>query len=104
MELFAGQEIGSTAVGVLFSLPSTKPVERRRKISSQAGKALEILGHAIEYLIDEHVHNGGSFRLNEPMMETVKMLMAANRSVYYECPEVTSFRERCSAWLEQRTA
>ena len=96
--------MGSTAVGVMFSVPSTRPVERRRKISSQAGKALEILGHAIEYLTDEHVHGGGSFRLNDPMTEAVKMLMAANRSVYYECPEVASFRERCSAWLEHRTA
>jgi hypothetical protein len=30
--------------------------ERTRRISPEAGRALEILGHAIEYLIDEYVH------------------------------------------------
>ena len=81
-----------------------KRVERRRKVSREAGRALEVLGHAIEYLTDEHMNCSGSFRLNDPMIEAVKMLMAANRSVYYECPEMPSLRERWSAWLEHRTA
>ncbi len=34
-------------------------VRRRRRISPQAGHALEILGHAIEYLADEYVHQAG---------------------------------------------
>jgi hypothetical protein len=80
------------------------PVDRRRKISPRSGKALEVLGHAIEYLTDEHLHLGGTFRLDDPHSEAVKILMAANRAVYFECPEVPTFRERCSAWLQQRTA
>ena len=38
------------------SLGSRMPIahaNRKRRISPQAGRALEILGHSIEYLVDE---------------------------------------------------
>lgn len=72
---------------------------RRRRISPQAGRALEILGHAIEYLTDEYVHRGGSFSSGDPQLEAVQLLMAANRAIYFECPEVPSFANRCLKWL-----
>jgi hypothetical protein len=79
-------------------------VLRRRRISPQAGRALEILGHAIEYLTDEFVHAGGSFSAHDAQVEAVQLLMGLNREIYFACPEAPSFAERCRARLRLRTA
>ena len=75
---------------------------RRRRISPEAGHALEILGHAIEYLTDEYVHEGGSFSAGDPRLEAVQLLMARNREVYFACPEVPTFGDRVRAWLHRK--
>jgi len=85
-----------------FPIPATAPVastssvtgNRRRHITRQAGRALEILGHAIEYLTDEFVHRGGSFSAHDEQLQAVQLLMALNRKVYFECPVVPTLRER----------
>jgi len=69
-------------------------LKRRRSISPQAGRALEILGHAIEYLTDEFIHQGGSFSADDSQLQAVQMLMAINRQIYFECPEVPQFGRR----------
>ena len=76
---------------------------RRRRITPEAGHALEILGHAIEYLTDEFVHDGGSLSPTDNRIKAVQLLMALNRQVYFECPEVPSFAERCRSFLHLRT-
>ena len=89
------------------SLPVMAPVatatevraHRWRRISPQAGRALEILGHAIEYLTDEYVQEGGLFSAHDPRLEAIQLLMARNRQVYFECPELPPFGERVRAWL-----
>lgn len=70
-----------------------------RRISPQAGRALEVLGHAIEYLTDEFVHQGATPSANHPQILAVQMLMALNRQIYFECPEQPGFYERCRAVL-----
>ena len=94
----------STTTG--FPIPASAPVasavrlrSRRRHITPQAGRALEILGHAIEYLTDEFVHRGGSFTADNEQLQAVQLLMALNRQVYYECPEAPTFGERCRVLL-----
>jgi hypothetical protein len=77
---------------------------RRRRITPEAGHALEILGHAIEYLTDEFVHEGGSFSANDNRLKAVQLLMAVNRQVYFECPEVPSLAERCRSFLHLRAS
>ncbi|MGB0065408.1 MAG: hypothetical protein WBP85_13250 [Terracidiphilus sp.] len=77
---------------------------RRRRISPEAGRAIEILGHAIEYLTDEFVHAGGSFSGPDPQVEAVELLMSLNRKIYFECPEVTGFADRLRAWVHPRPA
>jgi len=77
---------------------------RRRHITPEAGHALVILGHAIEYLADEFVYQGGSFSAHDSQLEAVQLLMALNRQVYFECPEIPSFGERCRALLHLHTA
>jgi hypothetical protein len=67
----------------------------RRRISPEAGRALEILGHAIEYLTDEYVHRGGgSLSAQDPELEAVQLLMALNRKIYFECPAAPTLVER----------
>jgi hypothetical protein len=69
-------------------------VHHKRHIDPQAGRALEILGHAIEYLSDEYVHEGGSFSGRDPRLQAIQLLMARNRQIYFACPEIPSFPER----------
>jgi hypothetical protein len=71
----------------------------RRLITPQAGRALEILAHAIEYLTDEFVHQGLDFSEKNEQLQAVQVLMALNRQVYFECPESPSFGERCCAFF-----
>lgn len=69
----------------------------RRRTTPEAGFALEILGHAIEYLADEYVYEAGlipSIHSGDPRVEAIRLLMAANRQVYYACPVVPSFYQR----------
>jgi hypothetical protein len=73
----------------------------RRCITPEAGFALEKLGHAIEYLADEYVHEVGRLPVTspdsscvDPQVQAMQLLMAANREVYYECPVVTPLYER----------
>jgi hypothetical protein len=73
-------------------------------VSPQAGRALEILGHAIEYLSDEFVHAGGSCAADDGQLEAVKLLMGINREIYFDCPEVPSFGERWRALLHLKAA
>jgi hypothetical protein len=70
------------------------PVNRRRRISPRAGHALEKLGHAIEYLTDEFIHEGGSFSAHNAQLQAVQLLMAVNRQIYFECPEVPPLGKR----------
>jgi hypothetical protein len=92
----------ATSMHADFSASQSQPVasiarlvgNRRRQITPQAGHALEILGHAIEYLTDEFVHHGGDVSSRNPQLEAVQLLMSLNRQVYFECPEVPTVRER----------
>jgi hypothetical protein len=79
-------------------------VARRRAISPEAGRALEILSHAIEYLADEFIYTGGTFSAHDPQVKAVQLLMGLNRDIYFSCPEVRSFADRCRALLHLRTA
>jgi hypothetical protein len=77
---------------------------RRRRISPEAGHALEILGHAIEYLTDEFVYAGGCFSAHDAQVEAVQLLMSLNREIYFGCPEVPTFGDRFRELLHPRTA
>jgi hypothetical protein len=74
---------------------------RARRISPQAGHALEILGHAIEYLSDELVHHGGEMNSHNPEVAAVQILMALNREIYFSCPEVPTWGDRIRGLLHR---
>ena len=77
---------------------------RRRRITPRAGHALEILGHAIEYLTDEFIHNGAQMSPGNGELEAVQLLMALNRQVYFECPEVLTVVDRLRSAFHLRAA
>jgi hypothetical protein len=85
-----------TASGQATTGPRVQ-TKRRRRITPQAGHALEILGHAIEYLTDEFVHEGATLTSGNSQLQAVQMLMALNRQVYFECAEVPTLAERLRA-------
>jgi len=72
---------------------------RRRRMTPQSARALQKLGHAIEYLTDEFVSSGQSYALNNDLLEAVRLLMALNRQVFLECPELPTWNERLRAAL-----
>src|SRR5271157_980387 len=100
----------ATSIACGFPIGSAAPtavtgraVMRRRKVSPEAGHALEILGHAIEYLTDEFVCAGGCFSAHDAQVEAVQLLMSLNREIYFGCPEVPTFSDRFRALLHLRT-
>ena len=96
---------GSSIPAPASAVPTSRVrSNRRRRITPQAGRALELLAHAIEYLTDEFVHQGLTFSAKTEQLEAVQILMALNRQVYFECPEVPTFGERCRALLRIHSA
>ena len=97
----------ATSMTTDFSISLAHPVasdayvrpNRLRRITPQAGHALEILGHSIEYLTDEFVHSGSEMSPRNPQLEAVQLLMGLNRQVYFECPEVITLGERVRSML-----
>jgi hypothetical protein len=73
--------------------------DHRRRISYDTGRALEILGHAIDYLTDEFVHEGGCLSSHKGELEAIQLLMARNREIYLACPVVPTFQERWAAFI-----
>lgn len=88
----------TTGFSVAIPAPAAQTISKglncRRSISPQAGRALEILGHAIEYLTDEFIHQGGSFSADNTQLQAVQLLMAINRQIYLDCPQVPPIRKR----------
>ena len=77
---------------------------RRRRISQDDGRALEILGHAIDYLSDEFIHRGGSLAARDPHVQAVQLLMKLNREIYLSCPEAPSLADRFRTLLRRTMA
>ncbi len=77
--------------------------ERRavaRRPGREQGMALEVIGHAVEYLIDSRM-----FLTEAPYtkaeQEAVQMLMTASRMVFEDCAPIIPLRTRASAWLQR---
>jgi hypothetical protein len=65
----------------------------RRRPSPQQGRALEILGHSIEYLVDSYIAIASSDG-NKDDVEAAEILMKLNLQIFNECPEIVSVFER----------
>jgi hypothetical protein len=69
------------------SATAARPVRRRGSL--QQGRALESLGHAVEYLVDSRM-----FLIDQTNpkadQEALGILMRLSREVFMECPEVVT--------------
>src|SRR5271154_3451289 len=89
----------SEVAGTGDAAPAAPPPARRP--SPVQGRALEILGHAIEYLVDSRL--AGSVELSRPEVgEAILLLSRANREIFAECPEIVSVGVRVRRWLAGR--
>ena len=75
---------------------------RGRYIGREAGRGLEILGHAIDYILDEYLERGGLFEMADAELEAVEILTALNREIYLACPESRTLAQRWAAFWERR--
>jgi hypothetical protein len=71
--------------------PRPKRAPERRRTNEQQGQALEILGHAIEYLVDSRLYE----QWETPSDATaVHLLMSCSRAVFSECDVVHPWHQR----------
>jgi hypothetical protein len=82
-ELFTAASASGKAI-------NTTGLMRRRSIDPQTGHALVVLCHAIEYLTDEFICQGGSFTASRGHVDAIQLLMKVNREIYMACPEAPS--------------
>jgi hypothetical protein len=73
----------------------------RRRATQQQGRGLEILGHAVEYLVDSRM-----FVIDQPSTradaEAVQLLMLLSRQVFAECAQVPQPARRLRHWIADR--
>ena len=73
-----------------------------RRITRDAGRGLEILGHAIEYLADEYaleIERYGSLDPTDPRLEAIRILKLLNRKIHYSCPPIEPLGWRIRQFL-----
>jgi hypothetical protein len=93
--------------GWLAALGSAQPRPFvRRRLSPEGGRALEILGHAIEYLADEYANDladKGPLGSADPRVAAIQILKGLNRTIYYSGtqvePQVQAMAGRMKRWL-----
>jgi hypothetical protein len=95
----------ATTASIPFAVSNSEVAKalphQRRLITPEVGRALEKLNHAIEYLTDEYVHQGGSKAYLNDHLCTVQLLMDIRKRVYTDAPEAHSMSARCRSLLAQ---
>ena len=85
-----------------LQLAPSVPRRVRRRLSPEGGKAIEVLGHAIEYLADEYAADTtskGVLASADPRIEAIEVLKALNRAVYFSGTEVQPVFRRVRQWF-----
>lgn len=79
--------------------PAIRPT--RRHATPEQGRALEILGHAVEYLVDSRL-----FLIDQPASsadhDATRLLMQSSRNLFSECAEVVPIADRIRLWMHSR--
>jgi len=102
-------DLGS-ASGVMGARVAETAVESRRarRMTPEVGRAIEMLGHAIEYLADEFALECMSRREmgpgKHPRIAAIELLKERNREIYLRCPEISTWGDRMRELLRTRKA
>jgi hypothetical protein len=70
----------------------------RRRPNRIQGQALELLGHAIEYLVDSRAVNANGNRI-EYNRDAVELLSRSSREIFDGCEVVVPFSDRLKQWM-----
>jgi|GEM_PF-6507001 len=81
----------------MSSTPSHRPEPRR--VDPEQGRALEMLGHAIEYLVDSRLYDT---RETPADADAVQVLMSCSREVFAECEVVVSWHHKMQQALRKK--
>lgn len=81
--------------------PVAAPPFIRRRITPGAGKALEILAHALEYLSDECAASDATEPWLRAQVDAIKLLKDLNLGIYMQCPEAPTAAARCRAFFRR---
>jgi hypothetical protein len=87
-----------TLGGTVGSLTLAPEQARPRRLTATQGRALEILGHAIEYLVDTRLACADEF-CSPAAQEAIQLLSRANREVYQSNPTTAPEGNRIMRWL-----
>lgn len=71
--------------------------EVRRRPGRAQGRALEILAHALEYLVDNGFEDGSPAWSES--QDAVRLIAEKSRAVFAECPEITTWSQRFTRTL-----
>ena len=89
----------------LLTMPSRSTSDRspivRRRPTREQGQALEILGHALEYLVDSRMCLSKE-RKTKADGDAIHLLSSCSREVFATCAEVVPFRQRVKTWIVAR--
>jgi hypothetical protein len=88
-----------------FSFLTEAPaIERpmvRRRITPEAGQGLEKLAHALEYLIDEFIHDGCKVDKDYGRLQAIQLLASLNRQIYFACGVQPTMRDRVQSLVQR---
>ena len=87
-----------TVRGSVGSLTLAPEQVRPRRLTATQGRALEILGNAIEYLVDSRLACADEF-CSPAAQEAIQLLSRANREVYQSGPTTALEGSRIMRWL-----
>lgn len=88
-----------TAVTASPVPPPLHPPALRRRTTLAQGRALELLGHAIEYMVDSRLPEGGPTRAEN---QAIRILMTCSREVFEQGTLYVPAHQRVSYWVQQR--
>jgi hypothetical protein len=73
----------------------------RRRITPEAGRGLEKLGHALEYLADEFVRDGCAVVEDYGRLQAIQLLATLNRQIYFACAVQPTLRDRVQSFVQE---
>lgn len=76
-----------------------RPRQVSRTPGKSQGRALEVLAHALEYLVDSELNHESKNQL--AVQEAAQLLAEKSRAVFAECPEVVTLSQRIKRWLPE---
>jgi hypothetical protein len=99
LKLVQGRQAGRSPELRTTAHPFNPPQRRglRRIISREQGCALEMIGHAVDYLNDCYLHEGAEDEIIDfrgPTMEAIQILISIQRQVLHSLPLTEPFTQR----------